>query len=334
MERILDKQKTYFIAEAGVSHNGSLSKAKKLVLAAKKAGADAVKFQSFITEEFLSDKKFLHPIGNKKLNAYNMFKRLEFKDKWYKTINDLCKINKIDFLTSVADIESAEKYLKYNKKILKIASDDIINYPFLKYLSSLKNKIIILSTGMASFEEIKLALEIMLNKKNTIILMHCVSVYPTKDRNINLNRILQLKKKFNIEVGFSDHTIGLNAIYAARSIGCRIFEKHFTLNTKDKGPDHFLSLDANDTKKAVYFVNNFNNFFGNGKIDPQGKELNSKKNYRRSIVANRIIKKGEIITEEKIWLRRPGTGLHPKFLNKVLGKKAKKTFRHNDKITL
>jgi len=333
MHKILNKNKIYFIAEAGVNHDGNFHKARKLVIAAKRAGADAVKFQSFKTEEFLSDKKLIYRYKKKKFNAFKMFKKLEFNYKWYHKLKKLCKRHNIEFLSSVADPVSAKQYLKYNNKILKLASEDIINYPLIKFLSKFKNKIIIVSTGMASLIEIKEAVKI-LTKKNKVILMHCVSLYPTKLSEINLKRLINLKKRFNLEVGFSDHTIGSHSMLIARSLGCRIFEKHFTLNKKFSGPDHFLSMDENDTTEAIKALKSYNEIIGDGYINPRGRELNSKFKFRRSIVAIKNIKKGAQITEDMIGLKRPSQGMHPKLIKKIIGKKAKKNFKINENISI
>lgn len=332
MQNILNKKKTYFIAEAGVNHNGSFNEIKKLILNAKKCGADAVKFQSFKTDEFLSTNKSTYKVKSNKIkDIYKMFKKIEFQDTWYSKIYNICKKVDIEFLTSVADINSAKIYFKYNN-IVKIASEDIINYPLLEFLGKQKKKIIILSTGMASENEIKKAIGIL--KDNKIILMHCVSLYPTELSEINLNRILELKKKFKVEVGFSDHTIGMEALIMAKSIGCRVYEKHFTINKNKKGPDHFLSLDPNETKKIVYIIKNYKEIFNDGLINPKTKEKEIALNTRRVIVANKEIKKGEIFSKDKIWLRRAGKGIHPKFLNEILGKKSNKDYSFNEKIIL
>jgi N,N'-diacetyllegionaminate synthase len=333
MEKILNKKLIYYIAEIGVNHNGDINQAKKLIIEAKKAGADAVKFQSFKTEEFLSNNKQKIICNKKKINLFKMFKKLEFKNEWYLELNNFSKKNKIDFFTSVADINSAKLYLALNKKILKIASEDIINYPLLEFLGQLKDKIFILSTGMANEKEISAAIKI-LKKNNILILMHCVSLYPTNIEEINLNRILALRKKFKLEIGFSDHTTNEKALLIARGLGCRIYEKHFTINKKAFGPDHFLSLNSKETKDIIYYLKNFNIFLNKGNISPENREKIISKKTRRCIVADKIIKKGDIITNDKIWLRRASNGLHPKYIYKVIGSKAKKNFKINEKIII
>ena len=330
---MLKKNKIYFIAEAGINHNGNLSLAKKLVYAAKKAGADAVKFQSFFADEFISKKNEIYELGikRKKINIYNLFKKTEFKKSWYKKINNYCKKIKIDFISSISDKTSSDYYFSLNKKIVKIASEDIINYPLLKYLANQKKKIFIVSTGMASAEEISSAIK-LLEKKNKIILMHCVSLYPTKLKESNINRINSLRKKFKVEVGYSDHTLGVESMYLAATQGCKVFEKHFTLDKKMNGPDHHMSMTPTELKDSIYFLKNINQIRGDGKINPEGRELSSRKNYRRSIFAKKKINKGELFTEKNICLKRPSKGLHPKYFYKIIGKKAKKSFKSNEMI--
>ncbi|WP_440931045.1 N-acetylneuraminate synthase family protein [Candidatus Pelagibacter sp.] len=330
---MLKKNKIYFIAEAGINHNGSLSLAKKLVIAAKKAGADAIKFQSFFADEFISKKNETYKLGpqKKKINVYNLFKKTEFKKDWYKKINYFCKKINIDFISSISDKISSDYYFNLKKKIVKIASEDIINYPLLKYLAKQKNKTFIVSTGMASLEEISLAVKI-LKKKNKIILMHCVSLYPTKLAESNINRIDTLKKKFKLEVGYSDHTLGYEAMFIAAVQGCKVFEKHFTLSKKMNGPDHHMSMNPSELKTCINFLSNIDKIKGNGKINPFGRQLFSRENYRRSIFAKKNINKGELFSEKNICLKRPAKGLHPKYFHKIVGKKAKKSFKTNEMI--
>ena len=334
---MIKKNKVYIIAEIGTNHNGSLSLAIKSIKAAAKTGVDAVKFQSFKTDEFMADKKLKYKYkmhhGEKTEYMYSMFKRLEFKDEWYSKLSKLCKSLKIDFLSSAADINSAIKLKKIKSKAIKIASEDIINYPLLKKISKI-NKRVILSTGMADEDEIKKAISLLKNIKKKLILLHCVSLYPTPKDKINLNRILALKDKFNLPVGFSDHTTGIDASIAAVTMGACLVEKHFTLSKKLSGPDHMLSSDPQEFRELVSKVRIISKMLGNKKIHPGLEETKIRKKFRRSIVSNQIIKKGTKIKENMLALKRPGTGLHPKYLNKIIGKVSKKNFLKNEKIRL
>ena len=221
----------------------------------------------------------------------------------YKKINNYCKKIKIDFISSISDKKSSDYYFSLNKKIVKIASEDIINYPLLKYLAKQEKKTFIVSTGMASVEEISLAIK-LLKKKNRIVLMHCVSLYPTKLEESNINRINTLRKKFKIEVGYSDHTLGVESMYLAATQGCKVFEKHFTLNKKMNGPDHHMSMTPAELKDSINFLRNIYKIGGNGKINPEGRQISSRKNYRRSIFARKKIHKGELFTENNICFKK------------------------------
>ena len=334
---MIKKNQVYIIAEIGMNHNGSLDLAIKSIKASAKSGVDAVKFQSFKTEEFMANKKLKYNYktskGIKSESMYKMFKRLEFKNEWYLKLSKLCKNLGIDFLSSAADIDSAKILKSINSKAIKIASEDIINYPLLKKISKL-NMMVILSTGMADQKEIERAVSILKSIKKKLILLHCVSLYPTPEGKINLNRILALKERYNLPVGFSDHTIGINASLAAVVLGACVIEKHFTINKKLPGPDHMLSSDPQELTKLVNSIRQIEKMIGSKEIEPTSAEIKMRKKFRRSIVANRIIKKGTKITEKILSLKRPGTGLHPMYLNKIIGKIANKSFYKNEKLKL
>ena len=334
---MINKNKVYVIAEIGINHNGSLPLAIKSIKAAAKSGVDAVKFQSFRTEEFMANKKIKHIYktskGIKSESMYKMFKRLEFKNEWYLKLSKICKNLGIDFLSSAADIESAKILKKINSKAIKIASEDIINYPLLKQIAKL-NKRVILSTGMADQKEVERALSILRNIKRKLILLHCVSLYPTPKNKINLNRILALKEKYNLPVGFSDHTIGVKASLAAVVLGACVIEKHFTLDKKLPGPDHMFSSDPQELTKLINDIKQIKKMIGSKKIKPSNLEIKMRKKFRRSIVANQMIKRGTKITSNMLSLKRPGTGLHPVYLSKIIGRISNKSFNKNEKIKL
>jgi len=334
---MLKKNTVYIIAEIGNNHNGSLSLAIKSIKAAAKSGANAVKFQSYYTEEFMADQKIKYKyktyMGNKSESMYKMFKRLEFKKEWYLKLSKLCKKLKIDFLSSASTIESAKILKKINSRAIKIASEDIINYPLLEKIAKL-NKKVILSTGMADQKEIEKAVAIFKKIRKKLILLHCVSLYPTPINKVNLNRVLSLKEKYKLPIGFSDHTVGINASLAAVAKGACVIEKHFTLSKKLIGPDHLLSSDPQEFSKLVSGIRLFEKMSGSKKIRPTNEEINIRKKFRRSIVANQKIRKGVKITSNMLSLKRPGTGLHPIYLKKIIGKIAKKNFSKNEKVKL
>ena len=323
---MIKNKKTYIIAEIGNNHNGNFNLAKKSIIAAVSAGVNAIKFQSYNSEEFMSNKSLVYKYkthkGFKKESMYKMFKRIQFKKNWYVPLFKLCKKLKIDFLSSAADIESINILRKIGCKTVKIASEDIINYPLLKYLSKTNLKVI-LSTGMADQNEIKSALKIL--NKRKVYLLHCVSLYPTEEKNLNLRRILSLKR-FKIPVGFSDHSLGIDAPLVAVAMGAKIIEKHFTINKKLIGPDHLISLDTKDFKKLVFKIRQIEIMSGFGNIKPEKKEYLMRKKFRRSIVAKKKILKGQKILKSMLALKRPGTGLHPRYLDKIIGRVSKRIF--------
>jgi len=330
--KIMIKKKTYIIAEIGNNHNGNYKLAKKSIIAAAASGADAVKFQSYTADEFMSNKNLHYTYrttkGYYKENMYEMFKRIEFRNSWYLKLFNLCKHLKIDFLSSAADKNSVDRLISIGSIAIKVASEDIINYPLLEYISKKKQNII-LSTGMADEKEIKKALTIL--RKNKVYLLHCVSLYPTKIEDINLGRMIALKK-FKKVIGFSDHTQETITPSIAVSLGAKIIEKHFTLSKNLKGPDHGLSLDPKEFRTMVSEIRIVEKMSFKKRINPYKKEIKIRKKFRRSIVANQSIKNGEKILDYMLSLKRPGTGLHPIHLNKIIGSKAKKNYKKNSQI--
>jgi len=329
------KKTPYVIAEVGVNHNGKLSLALASIKAASKAGADAVKFQIFKADEFMSKEKLIYKYktksGYRYENMYDMFRRLEFSEKWLNTILKECKKYKIDFLSSVADTNSADLMKKIKVKAIKLSSEDLINYPLLEYVSNLGLNVI-LSSGMADEKEIKRALLIFKKKHIKVILLHCVSLYPVKDKNANLKRMLSLKDKFNVSVGYSDHTLGNDASILATIYGAQVIEKHFTISKNLVGPDHLMSSNPKEFRELIDKINKVKILMGSGEINPKKDEQQIKKKYRRSITSKRFIRKGEAFSRENISLMRPATGLHPKYFKKLIGKKSKKNIKNNKKI--
>ena len=332
---MLKKNKVYIIAEIGNNHNGNLALAKKSIKSAAQSGADAVKFQSYITDEFMADQSIKYTYkteqGNITENMYKMFKKLEFKDEWYSILSQYCKKLKIDFLSSAAHIQAAKILKKIGSKAIKIASEDIVNYPLLEMISKL-NKRVILSTGMADQTEIDKAVLVLKKIKHKLILLHCVSLYPTLEKEVNLNRITALKKRYKLPIGFSDHTLGIKASVASIALGACMIEKHFTYSKKLKGPDHYLSLDPKEFKKMVIEIRRAERMMGKIKIYPNKREIKIGRKHRRSIVANQMIEKGTKITKRMVKLKRPGTGLHPIYMDRLIGKKSKKKYYKDQQI--
>lgn len=270
-------EKTYIIAEIGINHEGNFKKAINLIKSAKNSGADAVKFQIFKPETLASKntKKTNDQKKNIKTESlYNMWKRMEFSLSQWKKLKRLAINLNLDFISSVFDEESLKLSKKIDLSAYKVASSDLTDVKLLKDLSSLKKPIII-STGMGSVDEIKKALNIL--KKNKVYLLHCVSLYPCPVNLVNLRRMKNLSSMFNKDIGYSDHSLGINASLTSIMMGAKILEKHFTLDKNQKGADHKLSADPKDLKLISDYTNKFHKLLGNGKIEPSNKEKKNEK---------------------------------------------------------
>ena len=329
--------KVIVIAEAGVNHNGKLSYAKKLVDKAKHCGADYIKFQTFNPDLISTPKGDVAPYQKKILkgikNQKKMLTSLSLNYQEFETLIKYCKKKKIKFLSSAFDIPSLLFLKKIKMDYIKIPSGEINNIPYLKVVGSF-NKKILLSTGMSTLKEIKNAKNILekngTNSKN-IIILHCVSDYPTQNKDLNLNFIKSLKKISN-EVGFSDHTLGYEASLLAISLGAKFIEKHFTLSKKMSGPDHSISLDTKEFAIFIKKIRDTEQMLGrNKKIISKGEKI-LKSFARKSIVASRSIKKGDVFNEKNITTKRPGNGIDPTNWEKIIGLRAKKNYKENEKI--
>jgi N,N'-diacetyllegionaminate synthase len=330
--------KTIIIAEAGINHNGNLKLAKKLILVASKAGADYIKFQTYEPENMIKPNTKLADYqkmnNEKERSQYEMLKKYQLKKNYYEKLIKYSKLKKIKFLSSPFDIESIKFLKKFNLEFIKIPSGEINNYPYLKFLGKL-NKKIILSTGMSNLKEVSDAIKILIRfgtKKNKISLLHCHSDYPSEPQNLNLRAIMTLKKKFNLRVGYSDHSIGVEASIASIALGATIIEKHLTLNRKMIGPDHKASMEPKNFEKMVLAIRNAEKMLGNGKKIPTQKELKNQKLVRKSIVAKFNISKGDKFSEKNITTKRPGIGISPMKYEIFLKKFAKKKYLKNDYI--
>ena len=332
----MKKNSTKLIFEIGVNHNGSLKIAKKLILIASKLKADFVKFQGFQAKNIAS-KQTLMPTYQKKYskekNKFDLLKKYEFDLNQFKELNLYAKKKKIKFLISVFDDYSILIVKKLKLKYIKIPSGEITNIPLIKKVSQLGKKVI-MSTGMASIEEIEFAYKILrknLSKKD-ISILHCTSLYPAPDESLNLNYIDTLKAKFPVGIGYSDHSTNLIVPIICASKNIIFYERHFTLNKKMRGPDHKASSDPYEMKKIVSLFRETEKILGkfSKKIDTQ--EIKMRKLARRSIFAFKDIKKGDKFTTDNLILLRPESGLHPKYLDKITNKKSKKSFKKNQAI--
>ncbi len=331
---------TIIIAEAGVNHNGDILLAKKLIKSAAEAGADYVKFQSFRANTLVT--KFASQASYQRINTginqsqLNMLKKLELTDKDHYSLIDECTKQGISFLSSAFDISGINFLKKLNIDYLKIPSGEITNLPYLKTAASF-GKPLILSTGMASLKEIEIALDILKKygcKKDNITVLHCVTEYPAPKELINLNFINTIKNTFRVKVGYSDHTMGIEIPIAAVAIGASIIEKHFTLDRNMTGPDHKASLEPSELRMMVSSIRSVEKSMGSGIKEITKIEQDNAKVVRKSLVATEEINKGDLFTPENIGCKRPGTGISPMEIEKVLGMKSNKSYKIDQLIEI
>lgn len=332
------KNKVFIIAEAGVNHNGSLEMAKKMVEVAKEAGADAIKFQTFKAENLVTKNamkaEYQKQTTNKNESQYEMIKQLELSFNDFKELKKYCDKKEIMFLSTPFDFESIDFLNNLGLEIFKIPSGEITNLPYLRKIGKLKKKII-LSTGMADLGEIEDALDVLINvgtKRENITILHCNTEYPTSYEDVNLLAMNTIKEAFKVNVGYSDHTLGVEVSIAAVALGAKVIEKHFTLDKNMSGPDHKASLEPDELKTMIKAIRNVEMALGNGIKKPSKSELKNKEIARKSIVAKRDIKKGEIFTEENIAVKRPGNGISPMRWDEIIGKTAMKDYKEDEFI--
>ena len=331
----ISENRTFIIAEAGVNHNGDIKLAKKLIAAAKDAGADAVKFQTFKAENVVikNAEKAEYQKTVKEESQYEMLKKLELTEEDFEELADYAKKRGILFLSSPFDKESVDLLYELDIPAFKVGSGEITNFPLLRYIAK-KRKPIILSTGMAILGEVEEALNVIRSEGvEDIILLHCVSNYPARIEDVNLRAIETLKQAFKLPVGFSDHTLGITALIAAVALGACVIEKHFTLDRNLPGPDHKASLEPNELKEMVQAIRDVEKALGDGVKRPTKDEEEIKRAARRSIVAKVDIPKGTIIAEDMLDVKRPGTGIEPKYIDMIVGKKAKENIRKDELVT-
>jgi N-acetylneuraminate synthase len=317
------KDKTFIIAEAGVNHNGDLKIAKKLIDVAANAGADAVKFQTFSADRLVTKNApkadYQNKTTDKNESQYEMLKKLELSFEEHKSLKKYCGEKNILFLSTPFDFESVDLLEELGVELYKVGSGDLTNIPLLKYIAE-KNKPMIVSTGMSNLAEVEEAvMAVKETGDNDLILLHCVSNYPAKYTNINLKAMNTLKIAFNVKVGYSDHTPGIEIPIAAVAMGAKVIEKHFTVDKTMEGPDHNASLSSKELKEMVSNIRYVESALGSGIKKPQDSEKNNKKVSRKSLTAARNLKKGDKISKKDIDIKRPGTGISPKFIDEIVG---------------
>jgi N,N'-diacetyllegionaminate synthase len=324
----------YIIAEIGVNHNGDIELAKKAIDAAAEAGANAVKFQTFQSNKLVS--KYAEKAQYQKENTedeekqFEMLQKLELSPGDFIFLKNYCDEKGIDFLSSPFDEESAEFLKNIGVNAFKIGSGELTNIKLLKKISQYKLPII-LSTGMANMGEIEDALNLL--EDNEVALLHCTSNYPAPYEEINLKAIITMGIAFRKMIGYSDHSIGVEVPISAVALGAKIIEKHFTLDKTLQGPDHKSSLNPQEFSKLVKSIRNVEKSLGNGIKKCMPSEYPNKMLVRKSIVANQSIKKGEVLTEENMALKRPGSGISPEYYDMLLGRTVKNSIKEDQFIT-
>ena len=331
--------KTLVIAEAGVNHNGDLNLAFKLIDAAAAAGADFVKFQTFSAKRQVTRTAAMADYQKIALNEsssqYEMLSKLELTAPMHSALIAHCKLRGIGFLSTAFDIESIDLLVELGQTIFKIPSGEITNLPYLRHIGQLRCPVI-LSTGMATLTEIEAAIQALEQSGSSrakITVLHCTTEYPTPMSEVNLLALQTIGDYFNMSVGYSDHTLGIEIPIAAVARGAVIIEKHFTLDRKLPGPDHQASLEPTELKSMVDAIRNIEIALGNGVKAPTLGEQKNKVVARKSIVANCRIKRGEMFTSLNITTKRPGTGISPMLWDEIVGTYAKRDYEPDDFIS-
>lgn len=326
------------IAEAGVNHNGSLERAKEMALAAKKAGADIVKYQTAVPEQVVS--RFAEKADYQKQQTgseesqLEMIKKIHFGFEEHRRLKEYCDEIGIRYLSTPFDLDSIDFLATLDMPVWKIPSGEITNLPYLEKVAALK-KPLILSTGMSMLSEIEDALAVLEeNGCEDVTLLHCNTEYPTPMEDVNLLAMRELEEQFALPVGFSDHTLGIEADIAAAALGACVIEKHFTLDKTLEGPDHQASLEPDELEAMVRAIRNIEKALGTGEKHVTPSEAKNRPIARKSIVAKRAIKKGEVFTAENLTTKRPGDGISPMRWYDVLGKEASRDFAEDEKISL
>lgn len=342
--------KTIIIAEAGVNHNGDFETAKKMILAAKEAGADYVKFQTAVPELVIS--VFAEQAEYQKENTgivesqLDMCRRIHLPLSAYKELSDYCKEVGIGFMSTPFDLTSIDLLAEIGQDYFKIPSGEITNLPYLRKISE-KGIPVILSSGMATVTEVENAIKVLTGTHHStpsgfkptitrgdIIVLHCNTQYPTPYRDVNLRAMQTMAELLFVKTGLSDHSLGIEVPIAAAAMGACVIEKHFTLSREMAGPDHKASLEPDELKTMVTSIRHIEEALGDGVKRITDSERSNIDIARKSIVAIRKIKKGEILTEENIYVKRPGNGVSPMLWDHAIGTEAIRDFETDELIEL
>jgi len=330
----------FIIAEAGVNHNGSIDIAKQLIDVAALSGANAVKFQTFDASRQVT--RDAQKADYQKLNSDNgesqftMLRKLELNESMHLELIEHCSSRNISFLSTAFDIQSIDLLVKLGQECFKIPSGEITNLPYLRNIGQLRKKII-LSTGMSTMNEIEAAIEVIEQAgtpRSKITVLHCTSEYPAPMNEVNLLAMNSIRDKFGLAVGYSDHTDGIEVAIAASAMGACVIEKHFTLDRNLPGPDHKASLEPAQLELMVKSIRNIELALGDGIKSITSSEKKNIKVARKSLVSTRVIKAGEVFTNENITAKRPGTGISPMLWDELVGKVARRNYKADELIEL
>ena len=328
------------IAEAGVNHNGDINLARKLVDVAADAGADFVKFQTFTADKLVTKSAekadYQNQTTDEEESQHAMLHKLELSRETHEALIEHCKLRGIQFFSTGFDTGSIDLLMELGLDRFKIPSGEITNLPYLRHVGQY-GKSVILSTGMANEDEIEAALKILEQagtSRKHITVLHCNTEYPTPMNDVNLRAMLTIRDTFGVQVGYSDHTLGIEVSIAAVALGAMVIEKHFTLDRNLLGPDHQASLEPEELKEMVIAIRNIEKAMGDGIKRPSSSEAKNKPIARKSMVAAQAICEGETFSEANLAVKRPGTGLSPMRWDEVLGCKAPRDFEVDELIEL
>ena len=323
-----------------MNHNGSLEMAFELIDAASDAGADVVKFQTFKAEKLVTQSAakadYQLETTDVQETQFEMIKKLELSDEMHQKLISKCKEKGIRFSSTGFDTSSVDVLIELGLDFLKIPSGEITNLPYLRHVG-VKNLPIILSTGMATLKEVEEALKILEvsgANRNQITVLHCNTEYPTPMEDVNLKAMCTIREEFGVNVGYSDHTLGIEVSIAAVAMGATVIEKHFTLDRTMDGPDHDASLEPEELKQMVKSIRNIEKAKGDGVKKPSNSEEKNISIVRKSIVASKEIKVGDAFTSDNLGVKRPGTGVSPMQWDEVVGKVASKDFNPDELIII
>lgn len=335
----MTRDRVLIIAEAGVNHDGSIEKARRLVDIAAEAGADAVKFQCFTAQRLVCRDApkaayQLRTTGGE--SQFEMLRALELSHDAHRDLMNYCQGQGIEFLSSPFDEESARALCAMGLKTIKVPSGELTNLPLLQLIGEACRRVL-LSTGMANMEEIRAAIDALLGagtRREDIVLLHCHTEYPTRFEDANLRAMLTMREAFDLAVGYSDHTTGIEASVAAAALGAQVIEKHFTILRSDAGPDHAASLEPDELASMIQAIRNIEAALGSGEKAPTPAELANRKIVRKSLVASRPIRRGEPLTRQNVDFKRPGTGISPARWADVQGFAAVRDFSQDELIEI